>query len=34
MIKEQGIKDLYQITGFREGLSCILDDIFNQSSET
>ena len=34
MIKEQGIKDLYQITGFLEGLSCILDDIFNQSSET
>lgn len=34
MIKEQDIKDLYQITGFLGGLACILDDIFNQSSET
>ena len=32
MIKEQDIKDLYQITGFLGGLACILDDIFNQQS--
>lgn len=34
MIKEQDIKDLYQVTGFLGGLSVLLDDIFNQQSET
>lgn len=34
MIKEQDIKDLYQIEGFLGGLSALLDDIFNQQSVT
>lgn len=34
MIKEQDIKDLYQITGFMGGLAVIIDDWFKQESET
>lgn len=34
MVKEQDIKDLYQINGFLGGLAVLIDDWFKQESET